>query len=193
MTIVAISNIMNAITRIRNQMRHPGIESLSRLGVSLQSLVNSIEEEIENAIYRKKNIIVTKTWLIFPTLFGINIFHSSEVVWVYPKKLTTFVLILPTSIDYSMIIRIGQLFKNKQKLGDSDKSTKLKISRNEFEVKCKKQDTEEILSCVAQMNSPILLGYSYEYEKLWKKNPLGFYFAIKESKTEKTISGISGE
>lgn len=184
MPTVAISNIVKAIKRFQNSERHPLLESLSRFSGSAQNHINSIEKEMQNAIYSRKNIIITKTWMILPTFFGINIFHNSEVVWVYPKKLTYFALIIPTFIEYSVIIRIGQLFKSNQKLGDSNKSTSPKIIRSQFEVKCKKQDTEQIMPSIQQMNSPVLLGNSLEYEKLWKKNPLGLYFAVKEPKTE---------
>ena len=148
----AFWNLSKFMIRTIDYNKHPIIKDLSKYG-ELSSLTENINDEIYFKDNRKfNNIIVTDSWLLIVSFFGLKAFRLSDVVWIYKKVTKHSVNFIPTGKTYNLVINTR--YKS---------SFDIKLGRSEAQVN---SSIDYIMSKVPW----IIGGFSDEIKKVWNRN-----------------------
>ena len=145
--LLGLWNLYKFKKRQENPEEHPIAKSLSKFG-SPQVIAGNIDSEIQMSDNSAVgSVVITRSWLLKPTTFGLDILNLEDIVWVYKKVTKHYINMIPTGKTIAALIR------NRQ--GQS-----LEIQGND-------SDIDLILERIFNQVPWILLGFSKELENLW--------------------------
>jgi hypothetical protein len=149
--VLGLWNVTRGVGRALNPERHPLIAGLRRYGSPTEvmaSIQGEVEQETPNA--RPSETVVTRSWVLQPTWFGLKIVHLEEVVWVYKKVTRHSTNGIPTGTTHAAVIhqRNGRAVE----ITGSDRGSDLVLQR------------------IYHSAPWILAGFDARLADLWKNN-----------------------
>jgi hypothetical protein len=98
-------NVMRGLRRAANPERHPLVGALVPYGPP-DEVARAIQEEIEkdcpNATLGQA--VLTRSWLLKPSHFGLKILHLDDLLWVYKKVTKHSTNGVPTGTTYAAVL-----------------------------------------------------------------------------------------
>lgn len=161
-------NIVRFWKRKTKPLRHPINVALAKVGPP-EKIADLINEEVKASRLNIKPIIMTESWLLKPSTYGLETILLGELAWVHLKVTQKSVNFIPTGKDYSVVI-----FKR-------DGTT--------LEVSCSKQNSDFLLEGIMKSAPWVVGGFNDELQKLWDSDRGGFIAYVDQRKRE-TKTGI---
>jgi hypothetical protein len=121
-------NVLRGLRRAVNPERHPLVTALVRFGAPAevaQAIQEEVEQEAPNA--GLSQTVLTRSWLLRPSHFGLKVIHLEDVVWVYKKVTKHSTNGVPTGTTYATVI--NQRSGASLEIGGSEQSTGELIQR----------------------------------------------------------------
>jgi len=161
--ILACWNIVKFWKRNNNQALHPINITLSKFGPP-EKIANVINEELKTPKVEVKPVIITSSWLIKPSFFGLEMILLAELAWVYSKVTTNYTNGIRTGESYSVAIhkRDGKL----------------------IEISCGKLASSLLIARVTEVAPWAVGGFSEDIKKLWGSDRAGFIAHIDQRRRE---------
>jgi hypothetical protein len=141
--------------RIENPLRHPILKSLSRYG-SLADSARQIEAETNNTSLRK--IVLSRSWILRPSVFALAACHVPDIVWAYEKVTKHSVNFIPTGKSYAAVIV--------DKYGRS------------LELAASKREADEFLETLCVAVPWAVFGFTDELQRIAEADWNGFVAAV---------------
>jgi hypothetical protein len=149
--LLGLWNVGKGVGRALRPERHPLFGGLMRYGPP-KEVVEVIQQEVGQEVppARPWAPLVTRSWLLRPTWFGLQVVHLSEVVWMYKKVTRHQSYFIPTGTSHAAVIhrRDGKVLQ----VGGTDRST------------------QQLLERVFENAPWILAGFQSELAALWNTN-----------------------
>lgn len=146
LAVCGIWNLVKVWKYKRSPLRHPIMSSLAKFGPA-EKIAETIIQDVKNSRYSAAGIFVTKSWLLKPSLFGLEIILLDEIVWVYKKASKNLIYFVPPNNNSGVAI-----FKR-------DGST-LKVS-------CEEHEANRLIQGITGNAPWIVVGLNDELQKLW--------------------------
>ncbi len=136
---------------------HPIARKLAEHG-DLETVVNGMDHEFRTSHRRIGDILLTTSWMLKPTTFGLTALAMRDVIWVYKKVTQHKTNFIPTHKSFAVVIR-------------SRSGLILEFSAND-------RQTDELLQ-QAQLQVPwAILGFDKQLEQQWLRDKNGFIAAV---------------
>lgn len=156
-----ILNIYKAWLRRKDPRLHPIFRNLEKIGPP-QDVAAKINEEVGLSSFNFKSYVITNTWFIKQTIFGIEINLVGELAWVHKKVTQHSVNMIPTGSTYSVII--------------------YKRDGNSKEINCSEEEADRLMLEIMQRAPWVVIGYKAEIQNLWDNDRKGFIAYIDQQK-----------
>lgn len=156
-------NLSKFWARHKKPMSHPIIKVLSKIGPA-EKLVPLINEETKNSKIHIDKIIITKSWLLKPSFYGMDLTLLGQLAWVHKKVTQRSVNFVPTGKDYAVVI--------------------YKRDGEALEVSCSEYDSNRLQDLIMKTAPWIVGGYSDELQALWDSKRSEFIAAVDQRKRE---------
>ena len=104
--LLGLWNVARAVLRWSDSDRHPIARRLMRFGPP-EEVAERIDNEVRTQpdTFRLGPALLTPSWLLRPTFFGLEVRHLGEVLWVYQKVTRHSVNFIPTGKSYAAVVR----------------------------------------------------------------------------------------
>jgi hypothetical protein len=162
--ILACRNIVLFWKRNRNPYAHPTIIALSKIGPP-EKIAAMINEETKAPKLEVKSFIITNSWLLKSSIYGLEPILLGELVWVHSKVTSHYTYGVPSGKSYSVCI--------------------YKRDGKSFEVACDELASSMLISRVAEGAPWVVGGYSAEIKKFWDTDRQGFIAYVDQRKRER--------
>jgi hypothetical protein len=154
-------NIVKFWKRKKKPSSHPIITALSRIGPP-QEIAALINEEVKKSKLFIKPIIITESWLLRPSIYGLEMLLLGELVWVHKKVTQHYTYFIPTNKSFEVAI--------------------YKRDGKSIEVSCSEQDSDSLIQGVMKSAPWVVAGFSEEIQKFWDTDRPGFIAYVDQRK-----------
>jgi hypothetical protein len=161
--ILNIWNIIKVWKRSKDITSHHINICLARLG-SPQKISSIINEEVKKPKVLLNSIIITESWLIRPTFYGLELSLLAELAWIHTKVTSNYTNGVYTGKSYSVII--------------------YKRDGKSFEMACDESISSLLMARVAENAPWVVGGFSEEIQRLWNTDRNAFIAYIDQRKRE---------
>lgn len=160
---LACWNLVKVSKRKKNPSLHPINAVLGRIG-SPQQIAQTINEEVKVSNFEFKNAIVTQSWLLMPSMYGLEITALENLAWVHKKITRQSTFGIPTSKEIAVVAykRDGQ----------------------PLEMACDEEDSDRFCEEVVKRIPWAVCGFSDDIQKLWDTDRAGFIAQVDQRKKE---------
>lgn len=142
------------VTRILQPARHPYWKRLRRYNADAEQLLRSVDNELLMNSTRVGNLTLTSNWIIQDHVLDFNLMRIEDVVWLYMHIQRASVYFVPVSKVTTAFIWDQYGVK--------------------IEARAKQAKVQEMLETIAFRARGAVLGYTSEFQKLWKKDRAAF-------------------
>lgn len=148
---LGIWNLSKVAQRRKNIDNHPIMNDLKRFG-SPQDVAAKIDSELQIAGNKSDIgvVTITRSWLLKPSFFGLDIQNLNEIVWIYKSVTTHYKYFIPVGKTYAVVVC------NRQ--------------GGTLEIAGKEQDIHKIIEQIITYVPWVLAGFSQELQEVWQKN-----------------------
>lgn len=159
---IGIAAIPRGLRRLRDPSVSPVARTLQKYGSRPEVVASQIDNDFAQS--RKEwswpSLMLSKSWLLKPTLYGLAVMNLDDLVWSYEKVVRRRVDFIPIGKNYSAVIcdRHGQTIEHA----------------------AKRKAVASVLEELAKRAPWAVVGYSKEIEQMFKKNRAGFVAAVEE-------------
>jgi hypothetical protein len=162
--LLALWNLQKGLARKANPELHPIVMRLARYG-SPQTVAMEIESEVsaEAGAPTPGRVLLTRSWLLRPNPWGLDIRRLEDLAWEYKKVTKHSVNFIPTGKTYSVMIW--------------DKEGK------SLEISCKELETQAIIAGVQRRVPWVVAGYSKDAQQLWRKQRAQFLQTVEKRRS----------
>lgn len=164
--LLAIVNITKAVRRSRDFTKSPILASIGHFGQPAQYIAAIIDEELRRWGNHSplEGTVLTRSWLLRESFFGLDVVNLNDVVWIYRKVTKHYVNFIPIGRTHAVVI----------------------CDRHGRRLEC--NGTEEgVLKLLASLVGRlpwVAAGYSKELETAFEKRPADFVAAIYQRREE---------
>ncbi len=154
---LCVWNLLKWWRRTNDFALHPIVRQMGGEQVALQYAAE-LESEMAAPTERHGRGILSRSWIVVPTLFHTGIVRLDWLVWIFKRTTTQSVYFVPVGKTHAAVLR--------SRTGAS------------IEVITKERGVEELLATVAERVPWVVAGYSAELERAWKKERTAFLAAV---------------
>lgn len=150
--IVCLRNVLVASWRQARPHWHPAARVLARFG-GCDGVNSAITQEIDRGTHtlRMGHSLLTPSWLLQESRYGLEVVHFSELAWCYPKVTKHSVNLMPTGTSHAAVVC---------------------HRRGSLEVAAVDETHAQTFVQELQRRAPwILVGYDKELARQWHANP----------------------
>lgn len=169
LALIGIATIWRGMRRLRDPSASPVARTLQKYGSRPEVVASQIDNDLAQSRKEWKwpALVLSKSWLLKPTLYGLGVMNLDEIVWTYEQVTRRRVDFIPIGKEYSAIIC------------DSRGQTIVHPA--------KRAAIASILEELVKRAPWAAVGYSKEIEQLFKKNRAALVAAVEERrKTERS-------
>lgn len=162
--ILACRNIVLFWKRNKNPSLHPIITALSKIGPP-EKVAAMINEESKAPKLEVKSFIITNSWLLKSSIYGLEPILLGELAWVHSKVTSHYTYGVPSGKSYSVCI--------------------YKRDGKSFEVACDELASSMLIGRVTEVAPWVVGGYNAEIKKFWDTDRQGFIAYVDQRKRER--------
>jgi hypothetical protein len=160
LALLAIWNLTKLMRRRSAPEKHPILREAARYG-SLVNTSQQFDSELKGNTVKFGKATFTKSWVLMPSKFGLEICYIPELVWAY-KKVTTHK-------------RNSQVTAKTYTVMMYDRYARYGVP---FQLQVEQKKMDEVLTLLVQRTPSAIFGYSDDLEKSCKKNWPGIVAAV---------------
>lgn len=149
--------------RSRDMATHPiakqlgGMQGMAQWGTELESEMNGGGRKFGKAT-------LTPHWILVPEPFGARIARLDNLAWIFKKVTKHSVNFIPTGKTYELVMWTTQ-------------GTMLRAP-------AKDEQVDHLMVAIAEREPWIVVGFSADLERVWKKDRAGFLAALEQRRRE---------
>ncbi len=147
--LLALWNVRRGRARRSDPSSHPAVAGLKRFGTP-QEIAARIQAETAAGAERAGDLVLTPSWLLRGTFFGLTVVRLEDVVWVYRKVTKHSVNFIPTGKSHALVVQ--------QREGAP------------LEIPGKEQAVVGWIEGIVRRVPWALAGYDQQLETAWKAN-----------------------
>lgn len=161
--LLTLWNVKKFIERAANPESHPLAQRFLAVGAP-SSVAAAIDADLAERPAGCGPLLIGRRWVLNPGWLDVQALHAHDLLWVYRKVTQNYVNGIPTSKDYSVVVR----------------------GRNaaHIEVSCSENVQERIIQVMAERFPWLVMGYSDELDGLWKNQQAQFVTAVEERRRQ---------
>jgi hypothetical protein len=145
---VALWNVARGIQRWGRMDRHPIAQSLKRYGEPTE-VAEGIDKQYQSDKRMKVGALtILSSWVLRRRMFGLDVFHASDLVWGYKKSTKHYTNGIPTGTTHAAVICTRQGEALEAPLGE--------------------QNVVVLLQALYERAPWMVVGYDKQVEYLWK-------------------------
>jgi hypothetical protein len=180
-----------ALNRRANLYTHPDMKSLNRFGVPLSDVIRDIDSEVRRGviIYEALGTLVTPNWIIKPSMFGVEVFHNTEFMWIYPD-VVVYKGTLWSSRRPAVVVRVFKKRMTSKVITQGANINRQFIddySKDQIELFVNEENEQKLLMKIHQHAPWVIVGFDKQTDKLWKSNPSALFTTVK-NRQDKMVS-----
>jgi len=157
-------NIVKFWKRNKNISLHPINIRLAKFGPP-QKIASIMNEEVKIPKIQVKGIIITGSWLLKSSIYGLEMILLGELAWIHSKVTSHYTYGVPSGKSYSVII--------------------YKRDGKSFEVACDELTSSMLISRVTENAPWVVGGFNEEIQKFWDTDRPGFIAYVDQRKRER--------
>jgi hypothetical protein len=124
----------------------------------VEQVASQMDQELQMEKTKYKSLLVTRSWMIRKSMFGVWVSPLNDLAWAYKKVTKHYTNFIPTGKTYAVVI-VGR-------------------HRQRIEVQLSQKNTDQLLGDLARRVPWAIFGYSKEIAGTWQKDPGGFVATV---------------
>lgn len=169
---LGVWNIIKVQKRKKQPLLHPIRISLAKIGPQ-KEVEGLINKEVQASKLSRDSIVLTDSWLIKTSMYGVDISLLGELAWIYRKVTQRSVNFVPVGKEYSVVI--------------------CKRDGKEVEISCGEQDSTRIQEVIMKSAPWVIGGFSDELKALWSSKRSEFLVAVDQRRRESKETIMKGD
>ena len=162
MGLIGLWNLKKWMTRAADPAQSPVVTQLEHRGGMMAC--QQIDTEMAQTSGRIGKAILTRSWILVPSLFGLKAMHIEDVVWAYKKVTKHRVNFVPVGTTYTAVV----CATNGKSIHVFDSDEKVR----------------QLLASVAAKAPWAIAGFNDDVQKLWLKNRDALLQAVNQRRSE---------
>jgi hypothetical protein len=173
LALLALYNILKAVRRMNDMEASPVARSLRRFNQPPANVAMAIDQDLRSSpeASSASTLMLGSSWLLRPTLYGMDVLHRDEIMWVYEKVTSHSVNFVPTGKTYSLVI------------GD-ERGRRIEIQAAGRGTTNGKEKLDALLRVVINRFPWVVAGYSDQRKKEYEKNRAAFVTFVRQRQTQ---------
>ena len=162
--LVCAWNVLRAVRRFGNYDSHPLVKVLRRYGEPEEVAAQIEEQATGDDVEDVSGVTFTRSWLIRPTMFGIDLIHLGDAAWVYKTSTKHYTHGIPTGTTYGSVL--------------------CDIHGNSMTLQMSESKCDDFAAAVCSRVPWVLAGFDADLQQMWKKNKQELYDLVEQRRKD---------